>query len=450
MPALAVTEHGNMFSSVVFHDHARAARASSRSSAARCTSRPGSRHEKSGADLGETPNHLVLLAENQRGLPEPDQAGVGRLHRGLLLQAAHRQGAARAAREGPDRLSSCLKGEVAERAARRAGAAGARGGGDVPRHPRAGQLLPRDAGPGHRGPAARQQRAAADWPATSTCRWCAPTTCTTCGASDHTPHDILLCIGTGKTVNDAERLRYHGDQFYLKTRRRDGGGLRRLPRGARRTRCAIAERCNVDLDDAENHLPNFDVPAGVHARRATSSTWCARASRSGCRGCRRSPARGPLRHTLDEYEARARLRDRHDQADAVPGLLPDRLGLHPLRARAGHPGRARAAARRPAAWWPTACGITDVDPLEYDLLFERFLNPERVSLPDIDIDFCERRRGEVIEYVTAEVRPRERRADHHVRDDEGAGGRARRRPRARHAVRGRGPRRQADPGRRST
>ncbi len=64
--------------------------------------------------------------------------------------------------------------------------------------------------------------------------------------------------------------------------------------------------------------------------------------------------------------------------------------------------------------------ITDVDPLDYDLLFERFLNPERVSMPDIDIDFCERRRGEVIEYVDAEVRPRERLADHHLRHHEGA------------------------------
>jgi DNA polymerase-3 subunit alpha len=88
--------------------------------------------------------------------------------------------------------------------------------------------------------------------------------------------------------------------------------------------------------------------------------------------------------------------------------------------------------------------ITDVDPIDYDLIFERFLNPERVSLPDIDIDFCERRRGEVIDYVTREVRPRERRADHHLRHDEGEGGRPRRRPRARHAVRRRRQGRQAD------
>ena len=148
--------------------------------------------------------------------------------------------------------------------------------------------------------------------------------------------------------------------------------------------------------------------------------------------------------------AAARLRDRDDQADGVPGLFPDRLGLHPLRARAGHSGRARAAARRPAAWSPGALRITDVDPLHFDLLFERFLNPERVSLPDIDVDFCERRRGEVIEYVTRKY-GRENvsqiitfgtmKAKAVVRDVGRAHG---------HALRRRRSHRQADPGRRST
>ena len=80
--------------------------------------------------------------------------------------------------------------------------------------------------------------------------------------SDFKPHDILLCIGTGKTVNDTERLKYHGDQFYLKTAAEMARGLRGLPRGDARTRCSIAARCNVDLSVKENYLPNFDVPAG--------------------------------------------------------------------------------------------------------------------------------------------------------------------------------------------
>jgi hypothetical protein len=95
MPALAVTEHGNMFSSVVFHDAARK-RGIKPILGCEVYVAPGSRFDKSGT-AGETANHLVLLAENASRLQEPDQAGLGRLHRGLLLQAAHRQGAAGAA-----------------------------------------------------------------------------------------------------------------------------------------------------------------------------------------------------------------------------------------------------------------------------------------------------------------------------------------------------------------
>ena len=162
----------------------------------------------------------------------------------------------------------------------------------------------------------------------------------------------------------------------------------------------IAERCNVKLPKGEAHLPNFAVPAGytrrlvLRARRARGLRGAAR------RGCATLEARGELRRPIADYEARLTYEIEHDQADEVPGLLPDRLGLHPLRARAAAfrsgPGRGSAAGSLVAY----CLRITDVDPLHFDLYFERFLNPERVTLPDIDIDFCERRRGEVITYVT--------------------------------------------------
>ena len=94
------------------------------------------------------------------------------------------------------------------------------------------------------------------------------------------------------------------------------------------------------------------------------------------------------------------------------------------------PGRGSGAGSV-AAW---ALLITDLDPLRFGLLFERFLNPERVSMPDFDIDFCQDRRDEVIHYVRARIRRRPRRADHHLRQAAGQGGGARRRPRARHAL----------------
>ena len=105
------------------------------------------------------------------------------------------------------------------------------------------------------------------------------------------------------------------------------------------------------------------------------------------------------------------------------------------------PGRGSAA----GSLVSYALRITDVDPLQYNLLFERFLNPERVSMPDIDIDFCMRRRGEVIEYVTAEIRPRECGADHHLRNHGGESGDERRGPRHGYSIRRSGSHRQADP-----
>ena len=106
-----------------------------------------------------------------------------------------------------------------------------------------------------------------------------------------------------------------------------------------------------------------------------------------------------LKHTIDEYERRLDLRNRHDQADEVPGyflIVWDFIRYAREQGIPVGPGRGSAA----GSFVAYCLRITDVDPIEYDLIFERFLNPERVSLPDIDIDFCERRRGEVIEYVT--------------------------------------------------
>ncbi len=171
---------------------------------------------------------------------------------------------------------------------------------------------------------------------------------------DHVPHDILLCIGTARNVNDRDRLRYHGDQFYLKTGDemvKTFGG--EFPEAISNT-VRIAERCNVDLSGTENHLPNFDVPEGFtldgyfeHIVREGFAERLERLPHAGLRGIAAPHDRG--------VRAAALVRDRDDQADAVPGLFPDRLGLHPLRARAGHCGGPGPRVGRRAAWSPTAC-----------------------------------------------------------------------------------------------
>ena len=160
MPALAVTEHGNMFSAVVFHDAARK-RGINPILGCEVYVAPGDRRDKSGTP-GETANHLVLLAENEKGfknLIKLVSSGYTegfyykpRIDKQLLAQHA----------EGLIGLSSCLKGEVATRDSIRAGEEGGRRGGDLSRHPRRRKFLPRDAVPGHRRAAHRQQRPDSD------------------------------------------------------------------------------------------------------------------------------------------------------------------------------------------------------------------------------------------------------------------------------------------------
>jgi DNA polymerase-3 subunit alpha len=394
MPALAITEHGNMFSSIVFHDQARK-RGINPILGCEVYVAPGDRRTKSGTP-GETANHLVLLAETREGyhnLIKLVSAGYTegfyykpRIDKDLLAQHAR----------GLIGLSSCLKGEVAT---------GIRT--EQLQKARHAAATYRDVlGPGnfflemqYQGIDEQQVVNAGLQPIAKDLAL--PLVVTNdvhyLQNSDHRPHDILLCIGTGKTVNDAERLRYHGDQFYLKTPDEMALVFPDYPEALANT-VRIAERCQVDLSGTVNHLPNFDVPAGF-----TLDDYFEHVVREGFQ--QRLPrltelaARGVLTHTIDEYERRLTYEIEMIKQMKYPGyflIVWDFIRHAREQDIPVGPGRGSAA----GSFVAYCLRITDVDPMEYDLIFERFLNPERVSLPDIDIDFCERRRGEVIEYVT--------------------------------------------------
>src|SRR5437667_124965 len=215
--------------------------------------------------------------------------------------------------------------------------------------------------------------------------------------TDAHPHDILLCIGTGKAVSDPKRLRYDSRQFFLKTPDEMAEAFKDFP-DALRNAMRIAERCDVTLAEGENFLPNFDVPPPF-----TLDEYFAHVAREGF--AERLPrlqylaSTGALRQTIDEYEKRLSYEIEMITRMRYPGyflIVWDFIRYARERGIPVGPGRGSAAGSLVAY----CLRITDVDPLNFDLLFERFLNPERVSLPDIDVDFCERRRGEVIEYVT--------------------------------------------------
>ncbi len=394
MPAVAVTEHGNMFSSVVFHDHARQ-RGLNPILGCEVYVAPGSRLDKSG-NPGAVQNHLVLLAETMEGyhnLIKLVSAGYTegfyykpRIDKDLLAQHA----------KGLIGLSSCLKGEVAEglshqqeKKARHAAAAyrdilGRENfflemqwhGIDEQRIVNGGiPSIAADLGLG--------------LVCTNDVHYLRET--------DAHPHDVLLCIGTGKGFSDPKRLRYDAKQFFLKTPEEMVAVFKDYPEALSNT-VRIGERCQVTLEQGRNYLPNFDVPAGF-----SLDGYFEHVAREGFKErlprLQQVAAAGALRHSIDEYERRLTYEIEMIKKMEYPGyflIVWDFIRYARERGIPVGPGRGSAAGSLVAY----CMRITDVDPIDFDLIFERFLNPERVSLPDIDIDFCERRRGEVIDYVT--------------------------------------------------
>jgi DNA polymerase III subunit alpha len=214
--------------------------------------------------------------------------------------------------------------------------------------------------------------------------------------SDSHAQEVLMCIQTGKTMSDGQRMKFATDQFYFKTAEEMAQVFRELPDAVSRT-VAIAERCNVKIQRVSNPFPDFKVPEGHSA-----DSYFEKTVREGFQ------SRGPqierlvkenrLRHSLAEYEQRL--------TDEIEMIKKMRFAgyflivwdfIHYAKAQGVPVGPGRGSAAGSLVSY--SLHITDVDPMQYDLLFERFLNPERISLPDIDIDFCMRRRGEVIEYV---------------------------------------------------
>src|SRR5579862_4931799 len=214
---------------------------------------------------------------------------------------------------------------------------------------------------------------------------------------DARAHEILLCIQTGKFMTDPNRMRWHSADFYLKSRDEMMELFGELEDAVDRTG-EIADRCHVSLEKVKEPFPRFDVPPGQ-----TTDAYFEYVAREGFE--KRRPrleamrAKGLLKHDLAEYIQRLDREIRMIQTMKFSGyflIVWDFIRYAKDRGIPVGPGRGSAA----GSLVGYAMSITDIDPLQYGLLFERFLNPERVSMPDIDIDFCMNRRGEVIQYVT--------------------------------------------------
>ncbi|MDH4100827.1 MAG: DNA polymerase III subunit alpha [Nitrospirota bacterium] len=397
MPALAITDHGNMFGALEFYQT--------------CMKKgikpiigcevyvaPRSRHDKAGGGSGakEHAYHLILLCKDltgYRNLMKLVSHGYlegfyykPRIDKELLSRHA----------EGLIGLSACLKGEIPNLIRI----------GKYDEAKEVAQWYRNLFGPGdfyleiqengiaeqvevNRWLVRMSQELNLPLVATNDCHYLKK--------EDARAHEILLCIQTGKTINDSDRMRMSTDTIYFKSAEEMKEAFKDHPEAIRNT-IEIAEKCNLDLKFGQYHLPHYPVPEGQ-----TKEGLMAELAHSG------------LEKRFVEIEAQAGRPLTGEEKERYRARLEEEIQMMGQMGFAGYflivwdfinyakehnipvgPGRGSAAGSLVAY----AMTITDINPIPYDLLFERFLNPERVSMPDIDVDFCEERRSEVIDYVT--------------------------------------------------
>ena len=206
---------------------------------------------------------------------------------------------------------------------------------------------------------------------------------------DAEAHDVLICIQTQKNVYDENRMKYEGGQFYVKSPEEMEEVFHYIPEAIHNTE-EIAKRCNVEIEFGKYHLPQYPVPEGY-----TSLSYLNKLCEDGFK------KRYEGANEATETMLRERLKYETDTITSMGFvdyflIVWDYINFAKENHIAVGPGRGSAAGSIVAY----CLGITGVDPIRYNLLFERFLNPERVTMPDIDVDFCVLRRQEVIDYVT--------------------------------------------------
>ena len=386
MDSLAITDHGVMYGVIDFY---RAAKAAGINPVLGCEIyvAPGSRFDREAGNAKESRyHHLVLLAENDIGYanlvkivsrgftegfyykPRVDYDVLEKYHEGIIALSACLAGSI------PSFLRRGLYDEAKQEAYRLQGIFGENNfflelqDHGIPDQKTVNQGLLR-----------LHQEIGIDLVATNDVHYIYD--------SDAEAHDILLCIQTGKKVSDTDRMRYEGGQYYLKS----AGEMEALfpyAKEAIENTHKIAERCHVEIEFGDYKLPHFDVPEGE-----TSESYLRKLCKEGL--YKRYP-----KEQAEQLEER--LNYELDTISTMGFVDYFLIVWDFIKYAKDHgipvgPGRGSAAGSLVAY----SLNITDlIDPIKYNLLFERFLNPERVTMPDIDIDFCYERRQEVIDYVT--------------------------------------------------
>ena len=199
-------------------------------------------------------------------------------------------------------------------------------------------------------------------------------------------HEVLLCIQTGKRITDEDRMRFETDELYVKSPEEMSEYFKNFPDAIENT-VKIAEKCNVEFEFGHTILPNYDVPEEFNTHYDYFKKLC-------YDGIKVRYGDNPSQEILDRAEYELKIISQMGYVDYYL-IVWDYINYAKSVGIPVGPGRGSGAGSILAY----AIGITDIDPMKYSLLFERFLNPERISMPDFDVDFCYERRGEVIDYV---------------------------------------------------
>src|SRR6202158_4327876 len=397
MPAVAMTDHGNIFGAVHFVTAAHKVGVKPIVGCELYICKKDDHVITRTPPEGDTYNHLLVLAENEEGYRNLAKITSEASLRGFYYKPRVSKKFLAEHSKGLIGLSGCLKGEVAERlmeenydAARNAAATYSDIFG-----PNNFYLEIQDQGLDKEHqirPGLFQLEKDMGLPlvATNDSHYL-------CEDDAHA-QDVMLCIQTGKSIQETNRMKFQGTGFFVKSHDEMHRVFKDAPAVLSRT-LAIAERCNLRLEKIINPFPHFVVPS-----RFTLDSYFEHVSREGfarrLETLRPLEAQGRLKHNLAEYEQRLARELAIIQQMKFSGyflIVWDFIRSAPERDIPVGPGRGSAA----GSLVSYSLGITDLDPLQHELIFERFLNPERVSLPDIDIDFCMNRRGDVINYVTS-------------------------------------------------
>ena len=382
MDSAAITDHGVMYGVIDFY---RAARSAGINPILGCEVyvAPGSRFDREVGSGDDRYYHLVLLAENNQGYSNLMKIVSKGFVEGFYYKPRVDLSLLEKYHEGIIALSACLAGEVArfltrgmyedaKKAALRYQDIFGKGNfflelqdHGIPEQQNVNQQLLK-----------MHRETGIELVATNDVHYTL--------AEDAQPHDVLLCLQTGKKLADEDRMRYEGGQYYVKSPEEMERLFPYAPEALENTH-KIAQRCHVEIEFGVTKLPKFDVPEGYTSREYLNEL-CFRGLEE-----RYQPVTEELKERLNYELSTIRNMGYVDYFLIVWDFIKYARD-HDIMVG---PGRGSAAGSLVAY----TLGITQLDPIRYDLLFERFLNPERVSMPDIDVDFCFERRQEVIDYV---------------------------------------------------